>query len=255
MLAGGGRILGGCVGCPQLFERCGAKKRMKQLKQCAAHGIRFLQVCAYGVGVAAGAAYAQEVAPAASWDVTAAGRGIARVSFIGTVPLFQVNWCNTARGDLQGVAANGNKEVYPAFGVSFGYEYFVYRGLSLGIDASAQHYCSYPYNNVNQLCSYIAVPIALTAGYTLAFWRIRLPLTVGAGFNYQHYNTSTYCGLLLKAGAGCYVQLTERWSVGASAAYSGVPRACEKVFERNDKQTNTRTAQFVTAGVDIRYHL
>ncbi|QUK74421.1 hypothetical protein [Treponema pallidum] len=155
-----------------------------------------------------------------------------------------------------GVAANGNKEVYPAFGVSFGYEYFVYRGLSLGIDASAQHSCSYPfYYQKERLCSYLAVPVTLNASYTLAFWRIRLPLTVGAGFSYQHYYTSTYYGLLLKAGAGCYLQLTERWSLGASAAYSGVPRSCEKVVEEEREQTNTRTAQFVTAGVDIRYHL
>ncbi|AEZ60461.1 hypothetical protein TPADAL_0134a [Treponema pallidum subsp. pallidum DAL-1] len=113
---GGGRILEGCVGCPQLFERCGAKKRMKQLKQCAAHGIRFLQVCACGVGVAAGAAYAQEVAPAASWDVTAAGRGIARVSFIGAVPLFQVDWCNTARGDLGALQPTGIRKFTPRLG-------------------------------------------------------------------------------------------------------------------------------------------
>ncbi|WP_375731450.1 hypothetical protein, partial [Treponema pallidum] len=226
------------------------ERGMKQLKWWAVGPV--LGICA-GVW---GAAHPVHADP---WDTTAAGRSTIRLSAMGAVPLFQVDWCNSGRGDNRNANAqtNGHKYIYPAFSAALGFEHFVCRGLSLGIDASVQYHCSYPNNTYSPTTPYyyLAIPVALTAGYTVAFWRIRLPLTVGAGFNYQHYYTSTYYGLVLKAAAGCYFQLTEHWSLGVSATYSGVPRSCEKIIEEDRQQTNTRTAQFIAAGVDVRYHL
>lgn len=91
------------------------------------------------------------------------------------------------------------------------------------------------------------LPITFKATYAFVYKRIHIPLSLGAGFAFQTYNTTNFFGPIIKPEVGAYFQYSPDWSFGASAAWNIIPQFY------NDGNGN-RTGNILDVALGVRYH-
>lgn len=91
------------------------------------------------------------------------------------------------------------------------------------------------------------LPITFKATYAFVFKRIHIPVSLGAGFAFQTYNTTNYFGPIIKPEIGAYYQFSPDWSYGATVAWNIIPQ----YYKNGD---GNRTGNILDVALGVRYH-
>ena len=124
---------------------------------------------------------------------------------------------------------------------TIGYSRFLNSRIALGGDIA------FSFNPTLGSNLYFYLPMTFKATYAFVFDRIHVPVSLGAGFAFQTYNTTNYFGPIVKPEVGAYFQYSPDWSVGVSLGWNIIPQWYED-------GENNRTGNILDAVIGMRYH-
>ena len=134
--------------------------------------------------------------------------------------------------------------MYMGASFTFGYQYFVKQGLSIGGTLSGS------YNQTMSGLSLFILPVTFKAAYWWSLLPFELSASVEAGGQMMRYNGTGMLGAFARAGgSGCY-RINSTWSVGLEINYWFVPE-----IHTGDYSDLTRYGNFIETAVFAVYHI
>ena len=124
---------------------------------------------------------------------------------------------------------------------ALGYSRFITSRIALGGELA------FAFNPTLAQNLYFYLPLVFTGTYEFVFNRIHVPLTLGAGFAFQTYNSESYFGPILRPEAGVWFQYNPEWSFGVQGTWNVIPQIYSK-------SSYNRTGNIVDAAIGFRYH-
>ena len=131
--------------------------------------------------------------------------------------------------------------IYPGGSIFLGYSHYLTKGVSIGGDLAFAFHLTLGSN------LYFAIPFTINSGYTFATGKLRIPLTLGIGGDFQSYNGTRYFSLFFRPQMGIFYQYSPEWSFGGELSWDIVPQWYK------EKRYN-RTGNFLNIGFAARYH-
>ncbi|OQA64285.1 MAG: hypothetical protein BWY39_00336 [Spirochaetes bacterium ADurb.Bin269] len=124
---------------------------------------------------------------------------------------------------------------------TIGFSQFINTRIALGGEIT------FAFNSTLGENLYFYIPMMFTASWETVFDRIRVPVSLGAGFAFQTYNSVTYFGPVVRPRIGAYYQYNPEWSFGVGAEWNAI-------FQWYEQRENNRTGNIMNVTAGMRYH-